>query len=207
MDYYDRYSRDAAALQYISECISGQPKMRMYYGMHERVRGIRHLKANTLHKVIGILQHKNFEEGRFLSEICAGTDGPVSYAKARIDSLYHFMPIAEKYGITAGHLYSILRGLPHNRKRFVNCWLPVRRNEVEAFLIFTIELLKTEHRRGISVIDNREIRLNSPELCALVIENKDDLDRLIQLYCHEGIPIGRVKECLAAPLALQEGAL
>jgi hypothetical protein len=205
--YRDGYGLEGPALQYISECISSAPQMRIYYGEYERVRGIRHLKYSTLYKTIGILQHKNFSKGRFFSDICAGQGGPRSYAKARIDSLYHFMPLTEELDMDASYLYAILLGLPHNRKRFVNCALPVRRAEVEAFIRFTDALLKSDHRRGISIIENNEVRINSTELCDLISGHYEDIDRIIDLYVHEEAPLGRVIECMKLPLALQDGAL
>lgn len=205
--YYDNYGLEVSALRYISECISNAPQMRVYYGMYERVSGIKHLNHATLYKAIGILHHKNFEGGRFYADICAGKAGPRSYAKARIDSLYHFMPLTDELEMDASRLYAIIRGLPHNRKRFVNCSLPVRRREVEAFIRFTDALLKSDHRRGVTIIDHHEVRLNSEELCTLVAKHAEDVDRLIELYVDEGVPLGRVIECMRLPLALQDGAL
>lgn len=207
MDTFDKYGRQQAALSFISDLISNHHKMTLYYGTYERLRGVVHLDTSTLYKIIGIMQNKNFLEGKFMSKLCAGTDGPKSYAKARIDSLYHFMPLTDEYKVDVNTLYAVLRGLPHNRKRFVNCSLPVRRNEVEAFLRFTLELLNSSHRNGISVLNNSEIRLNSDELCSLIVKHQHDMERLIELFCRQGIPLGRVLECLDAPAALQEGAL
>jgi hypothetical protein len=51
------------------------------------------------------------------------------------------------------------------------------------------------------------VRINSTELCDLISEHHEDIDRIIDLYVHEEAPLGRVIECMKLPLALQDGAL
>lgn len=235
MGMYDgRYSMHAdsaheAAVQYVRECLRPMNETEVYwtltYARNDPIWGLRELKTPTIYKVVGIIQsiafsQKNMENGRhgrdrFIPDICAGKYRTKTQRKAAIDSVYHFLYLVkDKKKVDAGVLHDMLRGLPCNKKNFVNCSLPVRRAQVEALLKFMIASVEDPYRdsyerrpRGLSVQFDGTVIINSPELIDLLWRRHEDADRIITMFVDEGAELGVIEDRLNTHTALDIGVL
>lgn len=227
--YWEDYAESArvAAVQYIRECLTPMNDKDIYwtvtYSRNDPMSGLWELKLDTLHKLIGIIQHFAFNSvqkgrhgrDRFIPGICAGTYRTKSQRKAAIDSVYHFLYLIKgKSRVDACILHDILRGLPCNRKTFLNCSLPGRRKQVEALLKFVIESLESPYRenltgypRGISLGHDGAIIINSEPLVELLWRRPDDADRIIEMFIEDETAVGMLEDRLETHTALDAGVL
>lgn len=223
MDPYGFDSRHSAALDYISQCLKPMNEHKVYwtisYGDYERMAGARQLPVETLHKIIGIIHQmassKNSErhaEDRFIPAICSGKYLTATQRKAMVDSVYHFLPLIDSEKMTVGALHNLIKGLPCNRKRIVNCSLPRRRDECAALLKFTIaafDYRDPQHNlpRGLSRMQDGSIRINSDKLAQLVAEHAHEVDRVIDIFFEQNSSVEVLEERLNTYAALDSGVL
>ena len=219
-------SAHSAAVQYISECLTPANERDIYwtvsFARNDKVYGLRQLSLPTLHKLIGIIHHLSFNKSkgrhgreRFIPEICSGKYRTKPQRKAAIDSVYHFLYLIqgnERFDV--GTLHDMLRGLPCNKKIFVNCSLPIRRKQVEALLKFLIRSIDNPYRdefrhhpRGVSVSYDGTILINSEELVELLWRRHEDADRIITMFIEDETPVGLLEDRLETHAGLDAGVL
>jgi len=228
MEYED--SAHGAAINYIRECLRPMNPDEVHwtisYSRSEEISGLWDMKLDTLHKIIGIIQSIAFNQkakesrgrhgrDRFVPAICAGKYRSKSQRKAAVDSVYYFLYLTKDSSkVDVGILHDMLRGLPCNKKNFVNCSLPVRSAQVEALLKFMISSIQsdyrdayTSHPRGISVTHDGAIIINSEQLVDLLWRRPEDADRIIEMFVEEGADVGVLEPRLDTHDALDVGVL
>lgn len=234
MGYYpgygdERSSAHEAAVQYVLGCLRPMNDEGLYwtisYARNDPQRGLREMSTPTLYKLIGIIQSLAFSQkdpenknrhgrDRFIPDICSANYRSQRQRKAVIDSVYHFLYLTKgKTKVDAGVLHDMLRGLPCNRKSFVNCSLPVRRAQVEAVLKFMIASIENQYRddfyrpRGMSINHDGTIIINSPELIDLLWRRHEEADRIIEMFIDEDAELGVIEARLDTHSALDIGVL
>lgn len=223
---WSRDERHGAALKVISESLRPMNELDIYWTIshprYEAMRGASEFNLDTLYKLIAII-HKlsstkdrtgNHGDDRFLANICAGTFRTTNQRKAVVDSMYHFLYLVDDHKrVSVGMLFQMLSGLPFNKKRFVNCALPVRNKQVEAMLLFIIKSLTwnrsigDSYPRGITVGYDRTITINSEKIIDLLMRRTDEADRIITMFVEEQTDIGVLEERLETHAALDMGVL